>query len=187
MWELFPSSWRCSRRQKQLCLKLRGKCINTAPFKCAISRKNVKNKNPLSISAHLKSQSPCAGREAVPWLCCVVLRCPVCLESSRLSDCQLLSPHFAVQLVPSVSRPAENKILPSTGSWMLKHVSSQVGLVLGYRSVCSLSFNDARQCETFKAHPQVYIMFLCFCRRKKTKPCAIKALFWDFAGGGSDV
>lgn len=110
---------------------------------------------------------------------CVVLRCPVCLESSRLSDCQLLSPHFAVQLVPSVSRPAENKILPWTGSWMLKHVSSQVGLVLGYRIACFLSFNDARQCKTFKAHPQVYSMFLFFLQTEKKKACAIKALFWE--------
>lgn len=170
MWELFPSSWRCSRRQKQLRLKLRGKCINTAPFKCVISRKKIKNKNPQSISPHLKSQSLCGGREAVPWLCCVVLRCPVCLESSRLSDCQLLSPHFAMQLVPSVSQPAENKILPWTGSWMLKHVSSQVGLVLGYRTACFLGFNDARQCKTFKAHPQVYSMFLFFLQTEKKKP-----------------
>lgn len=89
-------------------------------------------------------------------LCCVVLSVCRARGSATGSCCPFPQSADQLKTNPCHGRAHE----------CLKHGGSQVGLVLADRPFCFLGFNDARQCKTFKAHPQVYSMFL--------------VLFWDW-------
>lgn len=89
-------------------------------------------------------------------LCCVV---PPVWRAPGLSDCQLVSPHSDVQLVPSVSRPAENRILPLTASWMLKSGGSQVGLMLSYVCFLLLLLKQWKSVLDFQGTP-TYVLYI---------------------------
>lgn len=94
----------------------------------------------------------------------VVLCCLVCLESWRLSDCQLLSPHSTVQLVNLVSRPAENKIL------LPKHGGSQVAVMQPRRFLLP-KLKQGQTVWNLQGAPTSLQHFVFANRKKQRQPC----------------